>query len=46
MFVGLPIVLGGPPCLFVTGLGGGAGYNRRLVPPAEIVSVVRPFALP
>jgi hypothetical protein len=39
VFVGLPMVLGGPPCLFVTGLGGGAGYNRRLVPPAEITDV-------
>ena len=39
VFVGLPMVLGGPPCLFVTGLGGGAGYNRRLVPPAEVTEV-------
>src|SRR5262249_54921487 len=33
VFVSLPITLGGPPFLFVTGLGGGAGYNRQLVPP-------------
>lgn len=39
VFVGVPAVLGGPPCLFVTGLGGGAGYNRRLVPPAQITDV-------
>jgi hypothetical protein len=39
VFVGLPMVLGGPPPFFVTGLGGGAGYNRRLVPPAKITDV-------
>ena len=33
VFVALSYPLGGPPCLFVTGLGGGAGYNRRLIPP-------------
>jgi large repetitive protein len=44
VFVGLPMVIGGPPCLFVTGLGGGAGYNRRLVPPAAITDIPR-FAL-
>jgi hypothetical protein len=41
VFVGLPMVLGGPPPLFVTGLGGGAGYNRRLIPPAQITDVPR-----
>ena len=39
VFVGVPAVLGGPPCLFITGLGGGAGYNRRLVLPTEITDV-------
>ena len=39
VFVSLPIVIGGPPYLFITGLGGGAGYNRRLIPPAEITDV-------
>jgi hypothetical protein len=39
VFVGLPMVLGGPPPMFITGLGGGAGYNRRLVPPANITDV-------
>ena len=33
IFVSLPITLGGPPFFFVTGLGGGAGINRRLLPP-------------
>src|SRR5260370_12360768 len=36
IFVSLPIPLGGPPFLFVTGLGGGAGYNRVLIPPTDI----------
>jgi hypothetical protein len=36
IFVSLPIVLGGPPYFFVTGLGGGAGINRRLLPPDDI----------
>jgi hypothetical protein len=35
IFVSLPIPLGGPPFLFVTGLGGGAGYNRELKPPTD-----------
>ena len=38
VFVALPIVIGGPPYLFVTGLGGGAGYNRRLIPPADVTA--------
>jgi hypothetical protein len=36
LFVSLPIPLGGPPFLFVTGLGGGAGYNRQLTQPSDI----------
>ena len=39
VFVSLPFVIGGPPYLFVTGLGGGAGYNRELVPPADVTQV-------
>ena len=44
VFVALPFVIGGPPYLFVTGLGGGAGYNRRLVAPTQITDVPK-FAL-
>lgn len=36
LFVSLPIPLGGPPFLFVTGLGGGAGYNRQLLQPTDM----------
>ena len=36
LFVSLPIPLGGPPFFFVTGLGGGGGYNRELKPPADL----------
>jgi large repetitive protein len=36
VFVALPITLGGPPFLFVTGLGGGVGLNRRLLPPDDL----------
>jgi hypothetical protein len=36
IFVSLPIPLGGPPFLFVTGLGGGLGYNRELIPPTDL----------
>jgi len=36
VFVSLPIPLGGPPFLFVTGLGGGAGYNRQLLQPTDM----------
>jgi hypothetical protein len=39
IFVSLPIVLGGPPFFFVTGLGGGAGINRRLLPPDDVTQV-------
>lgn len=38
VFVLLPIPIGGPPYLFITGLAGGFGYNRGLnVPPVETV---------
>ena len=36
MFVSLPIPLGGPPFAFITGLGGGFGYNRELVIPTDM----------
>lgn len=36
LFVSLPIPLGGPPFAFVTGLGGGFGYNRELIVPADM----------
>jgi hypothetical protein len=39
VFVALPIVIGGPPYLFITGLAGGAGYNRRLIPPVHVTDV-------
>ena len=39
VFVGLPTVLGGPPFMFITGMGAGAGYNRRLVTPTDITQV-------
>ena len=39
VFVSVPIPLGGPPYLFVLGLAGGAGYNRRLLVPREPTSV-------
>jgi hypothetical protein len=39
IFVSLPIPLGGPPFLFVTGLGGGAGYNRQLRPPTDLAQI-------
>ena len=39
VFLALPIVIGGPPYLFVTGLGGGAGYNRRLIVPADMTGI-------
>ena len=41
LFAALSFPLGGPPAFFVTGLGGGAGVNRRLVLPAEVVDVPR-----
>ncbi len=36
IFVSLAAPLGGPPYFFVTGLGGGAGINRRLLTPDDI----------
>ncbi len=39
IFVSLAAPLGGPPYFFVTGLGGGAGVNRRLLPPDDINQV-------
>jgi hypothetical protein len=33
---GITAPIGGPPAFFVTGLGGGAGINRRLVLPATL----------
>jgi hypothetical protein len=39
IFASLPITIGGPPFLFVTGLGGGFGYNRELIPPTNIDDV-------
>jgi large repetitive protein len=41
IFAAVSFTLGGPPAFFVTGLGGGAGLNRRLVLPAEVVDVPR-----
>ena len=42
--VSMPVPLGGPPYLFVTGLGGGVGYNRELLVPSDPVLVPQ-FAL-
>ena len=36
MFVSLPLPLGGPPFAFITGLGGGFGYNRELLVPNDL----------
>ena len=36
MFVSLGLPLGGPPFAFVTGLGGGFGYNRELLVPSDL----------
>ena len=41
LFAAVSFPLGGPPAFFVTGLGAGAGLNRRLVLPAEVVDVPR-----
>lgn len=43
VFVALDVPLGGPPFLFVLGLGGGAGINRELIVPA--ISGVETFVL-
>jgi hypothetical protein len=39
VFVSVPFPLGGPPYLFVLGLAGGAGFNRRLLVPRDPDSV-------
>ena len=39
MFVSLPIPLGGPPFAFITGLGGGFGYNRELQIPDDLSNI-------
>jgi hypothetical protein len=39
VFVVVSAPLGGPPYLFVTGLAGGAGYNRRLLVPSDPTAV-------
>jgi hypothetical protein len=39
VFVSLSVPLGGPPYLFVLGLAGGAGYNRRLLVPSDPTAV-------
>jgi large repetitive protein len=36
IFVALGIPLGGPPFAFVTGLGGGFGYDRELIVPTDL----------
>jgi Family of unknown function (DUF6603) len=36
LFVSLPFPLGGPPFAFITGLGGGFGYNRELIVPTDM----------
>jgi hypothetical protein len=35
VFVVVDAPIGGPPFLFVTGLAGGAGYNRQLIVPSD-----------
>ena len=37
MFAALGEALGGPPFAFITGLGGGFGYNRELVDPDRLL---------
>jgi hypothetical protein len=39
VFAALDAVIGGPPFLFITGLGGGLGYNRRLLVPTDVLQV-------
>ncbi|HXU63488.1 MAG TPA: DUF6603 domain-containing protein [Polyangia bacterium] len=39
LFAAVPVPLGGPPMCFVTGLGAGGGYNRAVVPPAQVTDV-------
>lgn len=43
VFVALDVPLGGPPFLFILGLGGGAGINRELIVPD--ISGVETFVL-
>lgn len=38
-FLAISAPIGGPPYLFVIGLAGGAGYNRRLLTPRDPASV-------
>ncbi|MDN5859364.1 MAG: hypothetical protein L0H84_12150, partial [Pseudonocardia sp.] len=39
LFGALSAPLGGPPAFFVTGIGAGAGINRRLVVPADMAEL-------
>ncbi len=39
LFAAVNAPIGGPPQFFVTGLGGGMGINRRVLPPASITDV-------
>jgi hypothetical protein len=39
VFAALCYPLGGPPWLFITGLGGGVGYNRELIVPTSVDDV-------
>ncbi len=39
VFAALCYPLGGPPWLFITGLGGGVGYNRELIVPDSVDDV-------
>src|SRR5262249_20143069 len=39
VFVAVDGPVGGPPFLFVTGLGGGLGYNRELTVPTDTTQV-------
>jgi len=38
-FVVIDAPIGGPPYLFITGLAGGAGYNRQLIVPSDPAQV-------
>ena len=39
LFVAVRVPLGGPPFFFVTGLAGGAGFNRRLLVPRDPAAI-------
>lgn len=41
VFVVVKAPIGGPPFLFVTGLAGGAGYNRQLIVPSDPTLVAK-----